>query len=159
MIPDNPFGFQFGDACKIHDDNYGRGSGISRDAADNQFKQNLLSAAGNNVVGIILANAYYAAVSTFGAFFYEGDKSYSTLPEPESIERQEQIHISIIEETALEFVDYFGTETSSDVWYDGSNFGDYVCDAYYEGGGGGGRGGELPIIWLPERHGPASLAY
>ena len=159
LIPDVPFGVDFGPACRNHDGNYEIGSGISREAADAQFKQELKQAAGNSIIGNILADVYYTAVSTFGGFFYDGDKSYPTLTEPEMIERQEEIQISIIEETAAEFVDYFGVGTSSDVWYDGSDFGDYVCDAYYEGGGGGGRGGEVPIIWLPERHGPASLAY
>lgn len=69
FIPDEPFGFNFGPACKRHDDRYLAGI-EARSVIDADFRNDMLSAAGGNPVGSAMAYVYYGFVCAFGGFFY-----------------------------------------------------------------------------------------
>jgi len=80
FIPQSWGGVSFTTACGNHDEAYRRGSGVSRGAADQQFLNEMLSAAGSNLIAITGAYLYYGIVSLFGGLFYEGDQPAASWP-------------------------------------------------------------------------------
>lgn len=78
LIPDVVAGADFSDACKLHDRDFARGSGVPMLEANRSFLNNLLAAAEGNPVAQGAAYVYFGFVSAFGSFFYQGDKPAKT---------------------------------------------------------------------------------
>ncbi|WP_308922268.1 phospholipase A2 [Janthinobacterium sp. J1-1] len=79
LVPDAPFGFNFRDACDMHDNNYSSGSPYSRAEADAIFKADMHNICETNYNDSfacnVMAEVYGAGVSIFGGSFYQGGGS------------------------------------------------------------------------------------
>jgi len=69
FIPDTPFGLPYGGPCQNHDTRYGEGL-LPRSQIDSMFLDEMLLAAGGNLLGVMVAYVYYGFVSAFGGSFY-----------------------------------------------------------------------------------------
>lgn len=87
IIPQSWGGVSFAGACARHDQRYSPGSGMSRAEPDQRFLNEMLSAAGGNVLAMAGAYLYFGMVSLFGGLFYEGDKPAGSTNEAPTAEQ------------------------------------------------------------------------
>ena len=140
FIPDSPFGFNFSEACQYHDIRYTEAY-LPRNQVDSLFLQDMLDVAGNNIIGMALAYAYYAAAYLFGSSSY-GPQNAS---QPATVSMAEGF-ASEVANSAIEF----GVEDElGDLAIDfDSTFSDRVEG--FGGFGGGGGSGDDPWFWDPQ---------
>jgi hypothetical protein len=133
LIPDSPFGFDFGMACLIHDMEYKNPEGQTREQIDQKFKNAMLVEVGNSVIGKVAAEIYYQAVRAFGESQFNND---GTANQNDAAVIREYIVDNVAED--LLPLDAL----PPDIYADTSDFGQDVIDAWNELGGGG-KIGEL----------------
>lgn len=145
FVPDSPFGFDFGEACRVHDTDFAQGI-LSMSDANSQFLDRMLTVANGNPVGVVVAYVYYGFVSVFGGFFY-GPANAGAVPTQSQAEAAafmaaNDFELAGLEDQVFDWYDDHGIENS------------FMDDLAGEMGYGGGRQGDDPFWTVPHSVSP-----